>query len=872
MAALSIVLAWLSAAGLISLGIITIVQWAHHRPDRQRGYLALAVGLLGGVSIIGRVGALWGVGGPPYQFVTVAMFMFCGYALFLFRGTLVPLSRRARTTVLGLVVTTVVLTLVTPLPTGAKGVTARATPLQTAVTLLLIVVWCGCVGEPVVRLWLVSRRLSAVQRGRLRALVAGYGSIVVVLVFAVLAGTTAKTTWVQLGMSLAVTVVMIPLLYVSFLPPRWLRRAWRAREEDALVGSMRDMIALSPDRGALAERSLDWALRLLGAESGAIADADGSPLALRGIAEETLRRVVPTVSRARSSMTKDLGLVCPLALQDGTGLVAVRPGPFTPAYGPEEVRRLEQYSLTLTMALDHARLLERSHAGERQARVANEMKSAFLASMSHELRTPLGAIIGFAEILADGVDGDLNPAQLEDAEQIRRSGRHLLTLLDEVLDHSKIEAGHMSLNAEAIELALLVPAVLDTLQPLADKKGVKLSAVGLQGLEVQGDPQRVRQILTNLVGNALKFTETGGVAVSARVDDDMVRIAVTDTGIGISDEAVRYVFEEFRQADDTRTRKYGGTGLGLAISRRLVELHGGRIGVQSQLGEGSTFWFTLPAGAHPHATATATAALPEQAQGGAIPWAGKAEATILVVDDELPARTLICKRLEEAGFATAGAGGGEEALGMIESVAPAAITLDLKMPDMDGWSVLELLSRDARSRHIPVVVVTILDKDCVAILAGRIQHVQKPFTKGELLTALEAALPPLHGMDIMVVDDDPAIVQLVAKSLAVATVTVRGAGSGSEAIQAVEDKVPDLLFVDLVMPGMSGFELIARLRARAATEKVPIIVLSAKQLTQEDIALLNKNIDRFLDKSELGGDLTATVRQVLGRRLTGAAA
>ena len=860
------VLQWLSAAGFSLLGVITVLQWARHRPDPQRGYLALAVGLLGGVSLIDRVAAVWGLSGPIYQSFTLAMFMSCGYALLLFRGTLVPLSRRARRIVLGLVLATIGITALVPLPSHAAGASTAATPLQTAATLLLLLVWCGCVVEPVIRLWMTSRRLSAVQRGRLRALVAGYGSIVIVLIVAVLGGSTTQTSWTQVATSLAVIVVMLPLLYVSFLPPQWLRRAWRAREEEALVDSMRGLIGFSSDRRGLAESSLDWAIRLVGADGGAIVDGDGTLLAVRGIADTTIADAAVTIEREHPSTGSELGLVCPLRLQDGVGFLTVRPGPFTPRFGAEEMRRVEQYSLSLAMALDHAHLVERIHASERDAQAANQMKSAFLASMSHELRTPLGAIIGFADVLADGLDGDLNEEQMEDTEQIRRSGRHLLTLLDEVLDLSKIEAGQMSLNAETINLGIVVPAVLGTLRGLAATKSVELKAEGFNGLSVHADPQRLRQILTNLIGNALKFTETGTIAVSAAGADHMVRIAVTDTGIGISDDALGYVFDEFRQADDTRTRRYGGTGLGLAISRKLVEMHGGQIGVESQFGEGSTFWFTLPVGGgNGHQKAVPAAS--EEVSESEVPWAGRTDGTVLVVDDEEADRVLICKRLQEAGFAPVEARSGEEALRLIESMRPAAITLDVKMPDMDGWSVLRLIKARPHLRDIPVILITMVDDMPLALAAGKVTHVRKPFTKEDLARALEQVLPPLDNTDIMVVDDDPSVAVLLSKSLASAQVTVRAYATGSEALRAVEVKRPDVMFVDLIMPEMSGFELIARLRVREGTEDVPLIVITSKQLTEADVAVLKGQVDRVLSKNELGGDLTATVRQALGHRL-----
>jgi signal transduction histidine kinase/DNA-binding response OmpR family regulator len=860
---LNSVLQWLSSVGFGLLGVVTLAQWLRHRPDPQRGYLALAIGLLGGLSLIGRFAALWTIQGVVYQLISLGMFMFCGYALFLFRGTMAPLSNRARRVVLGLVVAAILVVTVTPLP--AAGSATRATPLQTAVTLLLVGVWCGCVGEPVIRLWRTSRRLSAVQRGRLRALVAGYASIIVILLVAVLGGSTAQGGWLETATSLAVIVVMMPLLAVSFLPPRWLRRAWRAREEEALVASMRDLIAFSADRETLAQRSLDWALRLLGAETGVIMDPRGRPLALRPPDDDALIALAASLNVGDSGSATSHGLACPLALQDGRGVLLVRPGPFTPSYGADELRRLDEFALSLTLALDHALLIERTNQSEQEARAANETKSAFLASMSHELRTPLGAIIGFAEVLADGLDGPLNDDQLEDAQQIKRSGRHLLSLLDEVLDLSKIEAGQMTLNREPVNMASLVPVVLDALQPLAKTKGLTLRCEGFDGVALHCDAVRIRQILTNLVGNALKFTETGAVVVSANRSNGHVRVAVADTGIGIREDALAYVFDEFRQVNDGRTKKYGGTGLGLAISRKLVEMHGGQIGAESTFGEGSTFWFTLPADAD-ITEPTVADAPPGWTQGDGV-WTGRSDGTVLVIDDEAAARVLICKRLEEAGYTTVPASSGAEALRLVTEISPAVITLDVKMPEMDGWTVLRHLRTEPHSRDIPVILVTMVDDIPVALEANTVAVVHKPFTGDDLARAIEGVLPPLENIDVLVVDDDPSVSGLIGRSLTSAKVTVRGVLSAVEALTAVGVKLPDLLFVDLLMPGMSGFELIARLRARPDTHDVPIIVVTAKSLTAEDLAVLRGQVDRLLSKDELGGDLSATVRQTLGRRV-----
>jgi signal transduction histidine kinase/CheY-like chemotaxis protein len=530
----------------------------------------------------------------------------------------------------------------------------------------------------------------------------------------------------------------------------------------------------------------------------------------------------------------------------------------------EILRRSELTRFNQELA-SHAESLARS---EEVASKANAAKSEFLASMSHELRTPMSSILGFAEVLADGLDGELNPAQLEDLARIRGSGENLLALLDDLLDLSKIEAGFMTLKREDVNLRALVDSVLSSLRPLADNRSLYLESSDLDGLRVTGDPQRIRQVLTNLVGNAVKFTKEGGVTVRARVTGGgNVRVEVVDTGIGIAPGDHDLIFEEFRQASHDGKRQPGGTGLGLAISRKLIEMHGCDIGVESEVGKGSTFWFTIPAATQPAAGPVADAPKVPVRAVGELPWAGAAQPVILVVDDDESTRHLIVKRLKEEGFATEEAGNGEQALKILSERRPLAITLDLQMPLMDGWDLLQALAAEAKAKDIPVILVTVNDQAHLAFPVDRVTYVHKPFTKQDLADAVWAVLPPLESTTILVVDDDPDVGSLVSKSLAPSGARVRSALSAEAALDQVGRQIPDLIFVDLIMPEMSGFELIVRLRARPETADVPIIVLSAKRIDDDDIRTLDGQIDRFIVKTDLGAaDLVTTVRQVLGTR------
>ena len=527
-----------------------------------------------------------------------------------------------------------------------------------------------------------------------------------------------------------------------------------------------------------------------------------------------------------------------------------------------EVTRLSCDSSLFRMARAYDRQLREMND---QLRAASIVKSQFLANMSHELRTPLSAIIGFSDILLDGVDGPLSQEQVDDITQIQNSGRSLLGLINDILDLSKIEAGKMTVEIGPVRLEDLVQNVVRGLSPLAESKDLLLEiAIDADATLVLADEVRLRQVLTNLVSNAIKFTRRGLVSIRARRAEAAVEIVVEDQGIGIPKEAHALIFEEFRQADGSTTRQHGGSGLGLAISRRLIELMGGSIGVASEVGVGSRFWVLIP---------TAPAAAAEEPSAGVPPQLTVATSSqtrnlILVVDDEKSLRDVIVRRLDEAGFATAEASNAVEAIRLGRELHPAAMTLDVMMPGKSGWSVLTSFRTDPSLSDIPILVVSIVEGREIALELGAFDYLSKPVDRAELLDSLARALPSLDGADIICVDDDPASVETVRKTLVAAGSTVRMTSSGEAALAEVDRAIPDAVFVDLMMPGMNGFELVARLRSRELLHSVPIIVLTAKDLSEEDRATLKHSVDRIVSKSELrASDLLATVRQAVSYRL-----
>lgn len=504
---------------------------------------------------------------------------------------------------------------------------------------------------------------------------------------------------------------------------------------------------------------------------------------------------------------------------------------------------------------------------------ASRLKSEFLARMSHELRTPLTAMLGFSDVLLKGLDGELSAIQQEDVSRIKRSGLAILALINDILDLSKIESGRMTLKLQTLELSSLTNAVVASTRKLAADKGLYLvtDLPDHPVFEVVADPQRVSQVLSNLVGNAIKFTASGGVTVRATLGPAEARVEVRDTGVGIAPHALGMIWDEFRE-DNGGSIGRGSTGLGLAISRRLVNMQGGSIGVEPNPDGGSCFWFTLPrpdgaaevASLSPAVHGRAPGTAPLQLGGPAVP--AETRELILIVEEDDATRRVIASRLKEAGFRTVDAGGGAEAINAARELRPAVITLDMVMPSLEGWTVLAALRDDPRTRDIPVVVASIVDDRELAMSLGAADYVPKPFPIDDLLGAIERLLAGGPGR-VLVVDDDEETRELVRRHLTAAGMEVQVAAGGNEALELAFGQDHDLLVTDLLMPEMSGFELILRLRAADRTRNLPIVVFTGKDLTRADHDNLNGQIERLMAKHEFGpADIVTTVRETIRAR------
>jgi PAS domain S-box-containing protein len=459
----------------------------------------------------------------------------------------------------------------------------------------------------------------------------------------------------------------------------------------------------------------------------------------------------------------------------------------------------------------------------------SKFKDQFLSTMSHELRTPLNAVLGFSDLLADERYGSLNDRQRRYVTHIHTGGTHLLKLITDILDLSKIEAGRMEIVCEDVSVASAFAEVLSALQPLADKKSQCLIQEVEPRLYVRADATRFKQILMNLVGNAIKFTpETGRIELLARQVGGQVKLEVRDNGAGIAPEEQRRIFEVFYRLAQTGSATEG-TGLGLAITARLVELHGSKLQIESEPGEGTCFYFSLPLLAIAPDVATKTTI--------AAPRAGKAP-RILVVEDNAATGQLIQSQLTSSGYETLRCDQPERATEMAAEQHPDAITLDLLMQPVHGLEVLLQLKNDRRTSKIPVIVVTIVDQPGVGTALGADEYLVKPVDKATLLAAVERCLKSRGGAAparaILVVEDDASTREMIEELLTARGYSVITAGDGAQARARVAHALPELVILDLVLPKMSGFELLAEWRGSPRTADLPVFVLTSKDLTKEE--------------------------------------
>jgi signal transduction histidine kinase/CheY-like chemotaxis protein len=487
----------------------------------------------------------------------------------------------------------------------------------------------------------------------------------------------------------------------------------------------------------------------------------------------------------------------------------------------------------------------------RQLEMASEHKSAFLASISHELRTPLNAIIGYSEMLCETAQDDGHDEFLPDLIKIRDAGRHLLRLINDILDLSKIEAGKMDLYLEEVEIAGLIEEVRSIVEPLAAVNGNRLDIVGPTTLgTLYTDRTKLKQSLLNLLSNASKFANEGRIKLEVRPADAEISFIVSDTGIGMTEEQQGRLFQAFSQADASTTKQYGGTGLGLAITKRFCEMLGGNIAVASTPGQGSTFTITLP---NRGRVALAATPLPEGAQHAPL---------VMIVDDDPNARDLLATTVRREGYRVIEATDGATALTLAHEWHPDVITLDVLMPRMDGWAVLTALKSDLDLAATPIVIVTVLEDRGIAISLGAAEFLTKPVDRARLAATIRQHV---YGSGVvLIVDDEPESRQIARRHLDRLGWEVAEAEDGESALLWLsQNPRPAMILLDLLMPGMNGFAFLEETAKRAEWQDIPIVILTAMPLDAAERALLAGRTREVIAKG--ADDLARALRQVLVR-------
>lgn len=559
----------LTAAAFVALGIAVAYRWYRERQPTQRA-LAAALITLAVVAAVGRIPDP----SRALSLLTVVLFMFSGFFVLLFRSEFVPLSRRNLIAAYVLLAAGIVVGLVDTL-----FFQSAPAPVVTALGFGIVTPWAIFVGEPVVRFWLASNRLPAVQRTRLRFLSFGFGLLVVVLIVAVIGGSTMSSPTATVFIQL-VALVTVPAIYVSLMPPALLRRIWRMPEETQVRAAMQDLLIFSANRQAMAERAAYWAVRLMGATAGFIIGADGKVLAATGIDRDQAAELAGTTSSTVVSV--------PLHLTEGKGSLTIVGGPFTPVFGSEEVAQLKAYANSVTAGIERVRVTERMATLEHN-------KTQFLNLASHELRGPVTVVRGYVSMLESGMLGELNERGRKAAGVMAAKISEMNELIEEMIEAARLEEGGVALRQQEIDLRDIAREAADVVSPLLEPKHQLEMDLPDRRVRVNVDPDRTKTIIANLLSNAIKYSPDGGlVTCQVRGRSGTARVAVTDEGLGISRESMPVLFTRFGRVITPETAHLKGTGLGLFLARQLARLQGGDITVASVPGEGSTFTLLLP--------------------------------------------------------------------------------------------------------------------------------------------------------------------------------------------------------------------------------------------------------------------------------------
>jgi PAS domain S-box-containing protein len=691
---------------------------------------------------------------------------------------------------------------------------------------------------------------------------AGWSFVVYLPKDQALADIRRETLWLAGIMALSLMLIAVAMWLVAGL-------VWRTQTETqasekrfrGLMESAADAMVIADQTGAIVMVN-DQAVRTFGHPA-------------ERMMGEPVHMLLPESTRTLHAEHLSRYLLAPerRAMGAGMDLLAVRADgsefPVEVSLSPLETNDGVLISTVIRDITDRKRAEAEIRKARDAAAAANRAKSAFLANMSHELRTPMNAIIGYSELLTEELEDDGHDEYLDDLKRIHSAGNHLLSLINDVLDLSKIEAGRMDLYLERFNLTEMLHESVATIQPLMVRNDVGFHIELSDNLgTIRADVTKLRQALFNLLSNAAKFSADGDVTLSAhriQIDgEDRIRISVTDTGIGIPSDKIDTVFEAFSQADSSTTRNYGGTGLGLPISRRFCQMMGGDITAESEPGAGSVFTIDIPAKVD--ALEAARASAPDQTQTEEAPEMlpqPESGSLVLIIDDDADARDLLSRTLIKEGYRVAAAPDGPTGLSLAASLEPDLITLDVMMPGMDGWAVLKELKVDPELQHIPVVMITIVAEESMGYALGAHEYLNKPIDRERLIERL-ASIGVRNGSRILIVDDDEDARNVLARGLSREGFQVAEAENGAVALQRLSEGLPDLIILDLMMPVMDGFEFVQRLRESGACTETPIVVTTSKTLTDAERELLSGRVRKVLQKQKHGTD--SVIQEI--RRIT----